>query len=135
MLFFPISGATFIAVIIGCPNVASITPGLRGGKIGIRHQEEQGHPVLQEKPIDEENGAVRSIHRRYEDAARNHVEELKLATACFDARDKVRSRTEQNIDDLNGSGLQELLLAAEMACNTWFAWTDDMVPDVDNVLQ
>jgi hypothetical protein len=127
-MFVPFSVISFIVVVTGCPNVASVTPGLRGGKIGTRDHEEQGRPVFRDYPFGEENdGVFRSIRRRDDDAKHNLEQGLKLAAACDDARDKVRNHTEQ-------SKLQELLLAAQIACNTWFAWTDDTVPDVEMYL-
>ena len=113
-MFLPCALSFVYVIISGGPNLASATS-LRGN-IVIGDQEGQARSVLKEKPIGDDIGFVRSNHNKAESKIEH---ESRLATACSDARVKARGHT------LDGSELQELILAAEIACNTWFAWTDD----------
>jgi hypothetical protein len=110
------SASLFFILLSGVPNIASGIPSLRGS-VGVRD------PVLRENPVDEENGVFR-IDRRLDDDSELRIEQgRKLYAACSDARTKINSHAGRGIEA--GDGINELILAAQMACNTWFAWTDD----------
>ena len=116
-MFFPCSRNFIYVIIIGEPNLASATSVRGNVVIGDR----EGHARIGDK-----NGVLRSNH---DDAESKIDQGRRLATACSDARVKVRSHTQ----DGSESELQELILAAEIACNTWFAWTDDTLPEVETI--
>ena len=111
------SASLIVVLLSGVPNPASGISSLRGS-VGIRDQQEQARhppPVLGENHVDEENNGVVRIYRRLDDYSELRMEESqKLYVACSDARAKYA------VD-----GTDESLLAAQIACNTWFAWTDD----------
>jgi hypothetical protein len=123
-MFFPCSRNFIYVIIIGSPNLASATC-LRGN-IVIGDHEGHARSVLKDKRIGDKNGVFRSNH---DDSESKINQGRRLATACSDARVKVRGHTQ----DGSESELQELIIAAEMACNTWFAWTDDTLPEVDTI--
>jgi hypothetical protein len=123
-MFFPCSRNFIYVIIIGEPNLASATS-LRGN-IVIGDHEGHACSVLEDKRIGDKNGVLRSNH---DDAESKIDQGRRLAMACSDARVKVRGHTQ----DGSESELQELILAAEIACNTWFAWTDDTLPEVETI--
>jgi hypothetical protein len=103
------SASLFFILLSGVRNVASGIPSLRGN-VGIRDL------VLRENPVDR--------RRRLDDDSELRIEqERKLYAACSKARAKANSHAGRGIDAVDG--VDELILAAQMACNTWFAWTDD----------
>ena len=121
-MFIPLCTSFIYVLTSGGSSLASGNPTLRGN-LSIRDQEERTRPpVLRKNPADE-NGIFRINHRRDNDSELKKEQGQKLYTACIDARAEVRSHVGQGIDAADGS--DELLLAAQIACNTWFAWTDD----------